>query len=86
MEDFNEFASLSPLFRLKSSKFYLSRTVSKIGSSGRITPRHLIITNYGIFLIKKKSFNFQSKIVKSISYYDLNQICITEKYGFFKSN
>lgn len=78
--------SLSPIFRLKDVRIIWSGNVYKIGQTNCLHQRLLVIASPGIFLIRKKQFNFQSRIIASISFFDLISLHVTEQEVSFSSN
>ena len=77
--------SLSPLFRLDDVKIYWCDQVKKVGQTNSLSPRILIIASPGIFLIRKKSFAFQSRIITSISFFDLVSLYVAGDCASFSS-
>lgn len=78
-------SSLSPLFRLDDVKIYWCDQVNKVGQTNSLSPRILIIASPGIFLIRKKSFAFQSRIITSISFFDLVSLYVAGDCASFSS-
>lgn len=77
--------SLSPLFRLNDVKIYWCDQVNKVGQTNSLRPRILVIASPGIYLIHKKSFAFQSRIVTSISFFDLVSLYVAGDCASFSS-
>ena len=77
--------SLSPIFRLDSVKIYWADNVFKVGQTNSLQPRILIIASPGIFLIRRKSFTFQSRIINSISFCDLVSLYVAGHCVSFSS-
>lgn len=77
--------SLNPIFRLDCVKIYWMENVLKVGQTNNLRPRLLIVASPGIFLIHKKTFPFQSKIISSISYIDLISLYIAGNCASFSS-
>ena len=69
--------SVIPIFSVSKVKILWSGVVKKIGQSNKTQPRLLVIASPGIFLIHQRNFAFQSHLVASISFYDLNSIFLS---------
>ncbi|OHS99793.1 hypothetical protein TRFO_33718 [Tritrichomonas foetus] len=78
--------SLDPIFRLNSVKIYWADNVFKVGNTNSLQPRILIIASPGIYLIRKKSFAFQSRVINSISFCDLVSLYVAGQCVSFSSN
>ena len=78
-------SSLSPIFNLKDVKIIWAGDVFKVGHANTLRPRFLVISSSGIFLFRNGSFSFQSKLVNSISFFDLVSIYTTDQYASFSS-
>ena len=71
-------------FKLKEIQIFYCNKILKIGETNSIQERILIISSFGIFLIRKKSFG-SIKIVRSISYFDLISIHVAGTIASFSS-
>ncbi|OHT07688.1 hypothetical protein TRFO_24026 [Tritrichomonas foetus] len=85
MMDREFLTSLCPIFSLKEVKILWEGTVYKVGQTNILQPRTLVIASPGIFLIRKRSFAFQSKIVNAISFFDLASLYVTEQFASFST-
>jgi hypothetical protein len=77
--------SLNPLFKLSESMIYWCDQVEKLGHQNQLHPRLFVIASFGVFLVRRKSFNFQSHIVCGISFHDLISLSVTADYAVFRS-
>lgn len=83
--DYDLLYSLNPIFKVKDVQIIWSGNVYKVGQRNCLHQRLLVIASPGIFLIRKKPFNFQSHIITSISFFDLVSLYVTDQYASFSS-
>ena len=70
----NVLAQISAFYKSPLIKIFFSENCLKIGQSNKLKPRLFIISSVGLHLIRRKSILRSPKMVRFISFYDLESI------------